>query len=859
MTACRYARVIVDVPNSRVDRPFDYRVPEELSEEISLGSKVIVPFGARQVEGFVMGMTDESDFPQVKDITACQSDVPRIPEDLVKLASWMSTEYMCFEIDALKTMLPAGGGGGKRLRRFINAVSFEAADLELCQDDGLRSVFECISNLNQPVEWERARECVKKTLEIPDDKFRHSVDELSCIGLVDIGTDLKKLKAKPKMASAVRLQDPEHALECYEAIKKKRPAQAEALAKLVRFYEEKLDGRYDELVAVGRLESELEISYTTVRSMVKSGLLEEGRVQVKRDPLDGFDVDEVERPVLTDEQRTCVDRIIEGMDARGDRTVFLLHGVTGSGKTEVYLRALEHAIGQGRQGILLVPDIALTPQMVDTVRARFGSRVAILHSALSQGERFDEWSKARDGSVDVVVGARSAVFAPLSNLGIVILDEEHDASYKQDEAPRYHAREIAMKRAELSGAVVILGSATPSIESYYRSEEKEFTRLSLPKRIDDKKMPTVNVVDMRAELKSGNRSVLSRELQVALDERLKAGEQSILFMNRRGFSTFVLCRECGYVVTCPNCDVSMVYHSSTKQMSCHYCDHVEEVPNKCPKCSGTSIRYFGAGTERIEEEVARLFPEARVRRMDLDTTRKKGSHREILNSFRSGEFDVLVGTQMIAKGLDIPNITLVGVVAADTALNLPDFRAAERTFQLISQVAGRSGRGTKEGLVIVQTYNPEHYSITYARDHDYRGFYDREITLRRERGYPPMCSIARILLSSEGLEGLAKVAGRLADVLRLQGKRAEIEDSEGFEDMETLICGMPKDGEVEVVGPQPAPIPRIAGRHRWHIILKSTDSAQMASLILDAVSSVRQEAKERSITISVIPDPQSIL
>jgi len=856
MTSCKYARVIVDVPNSNVDRPFDYRIPDKISQDVGLGSKVVVPFGTRHVEGFVMELLDATDFSQVKDIISCQNDVPRIPQDLVKLAAWMSSEYMCFGIDSLKTMLPVGGG--KRLRKFIKTVSFEIASLQDYEDESLISVLKCISDLEQPVKWDIAKEHVIDVLNITEDKFKQNITALSTMGLLNIETDLKKLKVKPKLVSAVRLINPEKITNCFESIKKKKPAQADSLVKLFNFYEETQEGKYENLIAVGVLESELKISYSTIRSMVKSGFLEEGKVEVKRDPMEGISSANVKRPELTYDQKICVDEIINAIDTKKINPVFLLHGVTGSGKTEVYLNILEHVVNNGRQGILLVPDIALTPQIVDTVRSRFGRRVAILHSALGQGERFDEWNRARDGSVDVVVGVRSAIFAPLSKLGVVILDEEHDASYKQDESPRYHAREIAIKRAELAGAVVVLGSATPSIESYYRAEEKIFSKLELPKRIDDKKMPHINIVDMREELKKGNRSVLSVPLQLALEDRLKAGEQSILFMNRRGFSTFVLCRECGYVVTCPNCDVSMVYHSSAKKMSCHYCDHVESIPDKCPKCSGTNIRYFGAGTERIEDEVLKLFPQARVRRMDFDTTRKKGSHREILNSFKAKEFDILVGTQMIAKGLDIPNITLVGVVAADTALNLPDFRAAERTFQLISQVAGRSGRGKKEGSVIVQTYNPEHYSIIYAKNHDYKGFYEKEIPLRKQRGYPPMCSIVRILLSSEEQDFLISISKKLACFLHTE-INGEITTDSDEELMDMIICGTPKDGDVEIIGPQPAPIPRIAGKYRWHIVLKSTDSKRMSGLIWKAVSAARREDKDKKVMISIIPDPQSIL
>ncbi len=478
--------------------------------------------------------------------------------------------------------------------------------------------------------------------------------------------------------------------------------------------------------------------------------------------------------------------------------------------------------------------------------ARFGpERVAVLHSALGAGERLDEWERARRGQVDIVVGARSAVFAPVPSLGLIVVDEEHDGSYKQDESPRYHARDVAVFRAERVDATVVLGSATPSLETYSRIESGEYEVIELPRRIDDRPMPDVAVVDMRSELKAGNRTIFSRLLKARIEQTLDRGQQAILFMNRRGFSTFVLCRECGHVMTCPHCDVSLTLHGSGSRRSelvCHYCNHTERAPDVCPSCGGTHIRYFGAGTERIEDEVKKSFPEARVARMDVDTTRRKGAHRAILGAFRAGHTDILVGTQMIAKGLDFPNVTLVGVVSADTALNLPDFRAAERTYQLISQVAGRSGRGDAPGTVVVQTYSPEHYSIVAAASHDYRAFYEAEIASRREAGYPPARQMARILLRGIDESATARYAGVIARACR------------------ELSCV--SDGTVEVLGPAPAPIPRIAGKYRWHLLLLSGNPKALreaAKAGCAAREAGRGVGGAGGITVSLDIEPSAVL
>ncbi|HHW13977.1 MAG TPA: primosomal protein N', partial [Firmicutes bacterium] len=536
---------------------------------------------------------------------------------------------------------------------------------------------------------------------------------------------------------------------------------------------------------------------------------------------------------LTPGQREALAAIRAEAAAERPRPV-LLHGVTGSGKTEVYLRAVAETLALGRSAIVLVPEIALTPQSAARFRERFGRRVAVLHSRLSAGERFDEWRRLASGEAVVALGARSAVFAPVRKLGLVVVDEEQEGAYKQEEAPRYHAREVALARAAAEGAVAVLGSATPSVESYYRALQGDFRLAELGCRPLGRALPAVEVVDMRAELASGNREIFSRRLQEAIRERLSRGEQAVLFLNRRGFSRVVLCRACGLVVRCPVCQVALTYHASEDRLVCHYCQHRTVPPVTCPSCGSRYIRHFGVGTEKVEAEVGRLFPEARPVRMDVDTTRRKGAHARILGAFARGEYNVLVGTQMIAKGLDLPGVTLVGVVAGDTALGLPDFRAAERTFTMLTQVAGRAGRGGRPGEVIVQTYNPEHYSIVAASRHDYRLFYEQEIAFRRAAGYPPFGELvlltvagAREEMAQEGAEALAK----------------RVREAVG--------------GSAAVLGPNPAPLARLRGLYRFHVLVKGVLSAAARGAVRRAAEEVLKENGKLRVNWDV--DPQALL
>lgn len=496
---------------------------------------------------------------------------------------------------------------------------------------------------------------------------------------------------------------------------------------------------------------------------------------------------------LTIEQENIIREYINS-----DDKMFLLKGVTGSGKTEVYMKLVERVLLEGKSAIILVPEIALTPQMIERFKGRFGVNVALFHSKLSDGERFDEWFRVKEGKAKVIVGARSAIFLPAKNLGLIIIDEEHENTYKSEQNPKYQTKEVAEYLSELKGCKVILGSATPSIETYYRALTGEMKLLELNSRVDNKPMPPMKVIDMRNELKGGNKSLFSRELFIAIQERLKRKEQIILFLNRRGFSTFVSCRSCGYVFKCDECDISMTYHKNGL-LICHYCGKTKREPRECPKCHSKYVKFFGAGTQRVEEEVKKYFNNVRILRMDVDTTRDKHSYERIYNTFKNGEADILIGTQMVSKGLDFKNVTLVGILAADMSINIPDYRAAERTFQIITQVAGRAGRGDKQGEVLIQTYTPQHYSLQYAVNYDYEGFYEKEFTVRAMMKYPPFGKLLLINGTSKKEELLKNFMHKITMMIKPL--------------VESCL-------DIEILGPIPCMISKVKENYRWQIVIK---------------------------------------
>lgn len=575
----------------------------------------------------------------------------------------------------------------------------------------------------------------------------------------------------------------------------------------------------------------------TVRTLLKKGLFEERAATVspvKTEPpcLTG---DRAGSPLpLKEEQQRVFEAICSALEGRHAEKM-LLHGVTASGKTEVYLQGIARCLEQGRQALVLVPEISLTPQMIELFAGRFPGQVAVLHSRLTQAERAEQWQRIRLGAAPVVLGARSAVFAPLQKPGFIVIDEEHENSYKQEEAPRYHAREVAWWRARYHGALLLLGSATPSLESYYETEQGRARLLEMSRRVTPLELPPVTVIDMREEMRQGHRHIFSRPLLAGLEDVLKRGEQALLFLNRRGFAGFVLCRECGYVVRCPHCAVSLTLHLDRGRMVCHYCSHEEPIPQVCPECKGSKIRHFSAGTQRVESEVEKLYPGASLVRMDSDTTAQRGAHGRLYRRFREGKADILIGTQMIAKGFDFPRVTLVGVVTADTILNLPDFRAPERTFQLLTQVSGRAGRGSGEGKVIIQTYHPGHYSIQAAASHDFNAFYSAELELRRSLLYPPFTDLVRFLLSGQDEDALWEAAASLYNLL--EGRR----------------------GGAELLGPARAPLYRLKTAYRVHIMLKGERLPALAHHLRQAAQEFRRQRPPRPVRLTVDFNPQMVL
>lgn len=814
--AKRYAAIVVDVPSRAVDRPFHYRIPGELVDSLRVGHRVYVPFGQRRVTGYVIDLLTRPEVDHIRDIIALVDEEPLLSRELVQLVHWMAQRYQCLLIDGIRAVVPSGIHitAVKVLRP--SALPKGGASLSGLSN-GARELVSYLEDNPQGVPLSELRACQKHVMEVVE------------AGLAEQAFLWMDPKVKPKYVNRCFLVNNEAAAdELAASLERTAPKQAKVLRVLSR-----ADGRY----SPAELARAAGTTSAAVAALRNKGIIRVVRTEVQRDPYAGREFSAPARVVPNQWQQQALGRLFQSLDS-SEGGVFLLHGVTGSGKTEVYLRLIERVLQQNKTAITLVPEIALTPQTVRRFKERFGTDVAVLHSRLSMGERYDEWRRIRNGAVRVVVGARSAVFAPVQNLGVIIIDEEHESSYKQEENPKYHARDVAIFRAELCGATVVLGSATPSVESYYRASVGDYVRLEMNHRVDGRSLPPVEIVDMREELKQGNRTIFSASLRSSLRQCLEQGHQAILLLNRRGFASFVLCRECGATLRCPHCRVSLTFHRLENSVTCHYCGYFQAVPSTCPECGSKYLRQFGAGTERVAAELAEEFPQARILRMDVDTTGTKGAHERILGQFERRKADFLVGTQMIAKGLDFPGVALVGVVTADTALNLPDFRAGERTFQLLTQVAGRAGRGDVPGRVIVQTYTPGHYSIIAAQNHDYELFVRREMQFRKRLRYPPFVTLGRVLVSGRDEKQVMTAARDLADWCR-----------------SCLDSGGQQDGEV--IGPSPAPLSKLRDRYRWHVLVKLSSRKAMEDLFADI--NKRAYAKKEQIRVSVDIDPMSVL
>ncbi|UHP09304.1 primosomal protein N' [Listeria marthii] len=793
------AKVIVDVPAMQVDRPFDYFIPEDLEELIRPGMRVSVPFGNRKIQGFVIALGETEENPKLKGIDGVMDLAPVLNEELMELGDWLAEDTLSFRVSAYQAMLPAA------LR-----AKYEKYFLRLDEEnEELEQLFEGYETLDWKVA--EARGLLKQ------------IGKWVREGSVEVVYQVKNKITNKKMRVVSCLKAPHQLAEIIEDMPKNAKAQSRVLAFFQAF-----EGT--EITAVD-LKKQAETTDTTIKKLADLGLLTIQEKIISRDPYENHQFEKSESLQLLPDQQTACEKI----NAAKEQETFLIHGVTGSGKTEIYLQTIEAKLKEGKEAIVLVPEISLTPQMVERFKSRFGSEVAVLHSALSSGEKYDEWRKIERKEARVVVGARSAVFAPFENLGIIIIDEEHEASYKQEDNPRYHARDVAIWRATKYQCPVVLGSATPSLESFARAKKGVYTLIKLPSRVNDRAMPEVNVVDMREELRKENRTEFSTELLEKIKDRITKKEQTVLMLNRRGYSSFVMCRDCGYVVECPNCDISLTYHQSSNQMKCHYCGHEERVPQKCPSCEGEHIRYFGTGTQKVEESLTKLIPEARVIRMDVDTTRTKGAHEKLLKSFRNHEADILLGTQMIAKGLDFPDITLVGVLNADTMLHLPDFRASERTFQLLTQVSGRAGRHERTGEVVVQSYNPEHYSIEFAKKHDFIGFYNHEMQLRKMGSYPPFYYLTMINVSDENEMKAIRTIQEMAQFLR--GKLGP---------------------DAVILGPVPSTITRIKNKYRYQCIIKYKIEPNLKKELKTLITHYQKD-QQKGLTITIDVQPYVLM
>ncbi|KEH97687.1 primosomal protein N' [Clostridium massiliodielmoense] len=578
------------------------------------------------------------------------------------------------------------------------------------------------------------------------------------------------------------------------------------------------------------ISKKFKLSSSSINTMIKHGFLTKNETIVNR--FNNNVYSKYEEKILNKEQKVVTDYILNS-----NNRLFLIHGITGSGKTEIYMNMVKNMINKNKECVILVPEISLTPQMVERFKGRFGKDIAVFHSKLSDGERYDEWLRIKNKQVKVAIGARSAIFLPFDNLGMIIIDEEHEGSYKSDSNPKYNAREIGELKCNIENCKLVLGSATPSIDTYYRCMTGEIELLTLDNRADGAKLPEVHIVDMREELRNGNKSIFSTALYDGIEKALNNKEQVILFLNRRGFSTFVSCRECGYVFKCNHCDISLTYHSKGDYLSCHYCGEKYKVPQICPKCGSKYVKYFGVGTEKIEKEVKKYFPYARTLRMDFDTTRKKNSYDYIYNTFKNGEADILIGTQMVTKGLDFKNVTLVGVIAADVSLNLPDFRSGERTFQLITQVGGRAGRGSKEGNVVVQTYSPENYSIRYSANNDYKNFYKEEIGIRYDMDYPPFSKILSINISSKNENLLIKNIQKIGVILK---------------------NALEKNNKINMLGPCPCAISKVKEFYRWQILIKGQLDNKLALNMKKIIYKNLQDVYN-DVRISIDINPSTLL
>jgi primosomal protein N' (replication factor Y) len=781
----RYAEVSVNSPVAQ-RRTFSYALPPDLP--VSEGQAVWVPFGEKVLQGIVMELTLVPAVEETREITDVIEPEPLLSPRDISLARWISQYYLSPLFDAVALMLPPGFE-----RKAVTYVSITHQDTDISSfTDDQQRVLKMIP-LDDRVELTKLEKALGKK------KAQAVVSQMVKRGLLLRSYGMGPVRIKPKKKLYINILD-------VDIDTQKLSTRQAALVTFLK------DRSYPTSWAETRKSTGC--TKAVADALVNKGLVEFQEREVKREPISYNDIVLSNPLLLNSHQKQAFESIKSTIHSDSEKPdVFLLHGVTGSGKTEIYLQALAEAVSLGKKGIVLVPEIALTPQTIERFASRFPHRVAVFHSRLSLGEQYDEWRRIKNGEYDVVIGSRSAIFTPQPDLGLIIIDEEYEWTYKQDTSPHYHARDVALKLAESTGATVVLGSATPDVETYYRAVNGEYRLLELPERVGhggQAALPPVEVVDMRDELKAGNRGMFSRSLVESINETIADRQQVILFLNRRGGATFIQCRRCGFVLRCRRCEVPLTHHIAADVLVCHQCNYKTAVPQVCPNCSSRQLKFLGTGTQKVEQEVGYMFPRARTMRWDSDVISSKSSHEEILRKFRNREADILIGTQMVAKGLDIPAVTLVGVISADTSLNLPDFRAGERTFQLLSQVAGRAGRGAAGGRVIIQTFSPEHYAIQAAARHDYAAFYEQEIAYRRQLNNPPFSQLARLVYAHTNDAACQREVTRMKAVLT----------------EEINVRGI---GGKYLIGPAPAYIHRLRGRYRWQLSVRGSDLSHFLS------------------------------
>ncbi len=824
----KFAKIAVPVP---VYTTYTYEIPPDLAASIRPGYRVIVPLMKRKITGYVVSLLNECDRTDLKPIFDLLDDSPALLPDLLTLAKWIAEYYICPLGEVIKAMLP----GGINLESNIH--------IKLLKDSA--EIQKYVKENHVPTQQkilDLLLENREMTIQLVRKKIRQSGLNFSITRLVENGfisreVILSAAQTKPKYENWITLS-PTYSEnikidEIITKLSKSAPAQATCL----EIVNEHKEISQSNLLKIGKFSSQV------ISAVAAKGYIEKFQKEVFRSYYSTSTTSIPPKIILNEHQKRAIVDIEQAIQ-KGDFKTFLIHGVTGSGKTQVYIEALKRVIEKGKTGIVLVPEISLTPQTVSRFTANFPNQVAVLHSRMSPGERYDSWRRLKNGDFKIAIGPRSAIFAPLKNIGLIVVDEEHESSYKQmDSQPLYNARDVAVYRGKLNEAAVVLGSATPSLESYYNSKIQKYHLIELPQRIDDIPMPQVSIVDMLTQRKRypGKKvAIFSKVLQDKIIEKLGLNQQIILLQNRRGFSTYIKCKACGFIEQCENCNITLTYHLTSRTLRCHYCNYTKRAPQTCPKCGGVDILFQGTGTQKVEQEINQIFPEARVVRMDLDTTSRKFSHDRILGDFGTGKYNILLGTQMVAKGLDFQNVTLVGVISADTSLLFPDFRASERTFQLLTQVAGRAGRKNLTGEVYIQTYSPDNMSLKFAQQHNFKQFFFTELPTRKELDYPPFGRLVYILIKGEDEQKVAAAAEVFHRCLKIP------------EDLGKIL------------GPIAAPLSKIKKNFRWQLIVKSDKKIDpsgniLRKYLLKALASYKSQKQLRGVKIVIDIDPISLL